>query len=68
MAVDFRRSTKAQAISNLIYATLLFIYIILPSVSTYVITFFSCRKFDRGAGNRRLKVIAAELSIECAGE
>jgi len=51
------------------YFTLLFIFIVLPSVSTSVITYFSCRHFDRGfdRGGARsdLWVMASELAVKC---
>jgi len=53
--------------TNIKYATLLFLYVILPSISTYVITYFSCARFDRG-NKKDLKVIAAELSIKCTSK
>jgi len=55
---------RRDVTATLTYATLLFLYVVLPSVSTYLITFFSCQRFDRG--NRGdLRVIATELSIRC---
>lgn len=49
------------------YGTLFFIYVVLPSISQYVITYFSCARFDRG-NSRYLRVIAAELSIKCTSK
>jgi len=40
---------------------------VLPSISTYVITYFSCARFDRG-NKRDLRVIASELSIKCTSK
>jgi len=51
-------------VSDITYATLLFIYIILPSISTTVITYFSCIHFDRG-NMKDLRVIATDLSVKC---
>ena len=48
------------------YWILFFIYVVLPSISSFVITYFSCVRFDRG--NRRkydLEVLAVELSVKC---
>ena len=36
-----RRTERKKVFANLTYATLLFLYVILPSISTYVITYFS---------------------------
>ena len=44
---------RRQALDNCTYSLLLFIYVIMPSVSTSVITFFSCQEFDRGDRQRR---------------
>mmetsp|Transcript_2290 Transcript_2290/g.7733 ORF Transcript_2290/g.7733 Transcript_2290/m.7733 type:complete len:1105 (+) Transcript_2290:2193-5507(+) len=58
---------RQEALSNVTYATLLFVYVALPSISTYVITYFSCAHFDRG-DQRDLRVIADEPSIRCASK
>jgi len=55
---------RREARSNVTYATLLAVYVALPSISTYVITYFSCAHFDRGE-QRDLRVIAGEPSIHC---
>uniref|UniRef100_A0A7S3K1T8 Tyrosine-protein kinase ephrin type A/B receptor-like domain-containing protein n=1 Tax=Aureoumbra lagunensis TaxID=44058 RepID=A0A7S3K1T8_9STRA len=54
--------------ANLIYAILLFVYVIIPSVSTEVITYFSCRHFDRGNHRVDLKIVASQLDIKCTGD
>ena len=67
-----RRQSKVTVFSNVTYATLLFVYIVLPGIATYVITYFSCAHFDRGKEEhhnlRDLRVIAVELSIQCRGK
>ena len=50
--------------NNFKYWTLFFIYIILPSVSSYVITYLRCERFDRG-DKKDLEVMAVELSVNC---
>ena len=55
---------KRLIASRITYATLLFIFVALPSISTYVITYFSCINFEE-RDDRELKVIASELSISC---
>ncbi|KAJ8614593.1 hypothetical protein CTAYLR_004976 [Chrysophaeum taylorii] len=57
-------SDRRQFYSNLAYATLLFVYVCLPSISTPVITYFSCRRFDRG-DRSDLRVVASQLDIRC---
>ena len=56
---------RKDVFSKLIYGILLFIYVVLPSITTYVITYFSCAHYDRGDGRSDLLVVATELSIEC---
>ena len=66
-AVDFklRPWEWPPAVRNRItYWALFFIYVVLPSISTFVITYFSCARFDRG-DRKDLKVIAVELSVKC---
>jgi len=57
---------RREFFATITYGALLFVYIVLPSISAYVITFFSCTHFDRGDG-RDLVVVASELSIKCTG-
>ena len=59
----WRGHDRAKAKSRILYATLLFVFIILPSISTSVITYFSCPAFDRG--HEKLRVIATQLDIKC---
>jgi len=54
-----------RSVKRIKYSVMFFIYIILPSVSTSVITYFSCDRFDRGAGREDLKVVAVQLSVQC---
>lgn len=56
-----------EILSNITYWSLFFIYIVLPSISTFVITYFSCARFDRG-DQRDLRVIAVETSIKCTSK
>ena len=58
---------RRRVFSNVTYASLLFIYIILPSIATTVLTYFSCARFDRGDEND-LRVIGVELSIKCTSK
>jgi len=50
------------------YSCAFAIYIILPSVSTSVITYFSCSRFADDGLRRGLRVIASELSIKCTNK
>ena len=59
---------RRRVFANITYASLLFVYIVLPSIATRVITYFSCARFDRGEKLRDLRVIAAELSIKCTSK
>ena len=56
---------KRKPRSQIIYGSLLFVYVILPSIATSVFTYFSCAAFDRGHGRRDLRVIATQLDIKC---
>ena len=73
VAIEFRRGKlkeqtgRRKAFSNFTYFTLVLIYVVLPGVSTYVITFLNCEKFDRGP-QRRLNVLAVEPSVSCTSK
>ena len=64
------RDDRRRVLSNVTYGTLLFIYVVLPSISSTVIPFYACEKFKRGKdlqGEQRddLHVLAVDLSIKC---
>ena len=51
--------------SQIYYVVMLFVYVVLPSISTYVITYFSCSRFADDGEKRGLRVITTALSIKC---
>ena len=55
---------RRHVLNNNTYGILLFLFVVLPSISTYVVTYFSCARFDRGE-QRDLRVMANELAIKC---
>lgn len=57
-------SDRRNVRSRIIYATLLFLNVVLPSISIVVISFFSCPRFDRG-DESDLRVITSALEIKC---
>ena len=61
----WRGYDPAKARPRILYTTLLFLFIVLPSISTKVITYFSCQKFDTGDGEKNLFVIAMQPDIPC---
>ena len=63
-----RQRKKADIVATITYGSLLFIYIVLPSIATYVMTYFSCARFNRGSQQRDLRVIASALSIKCTSK
>lgn len=58
---------RRHFISNVTYATLLFVYVCIPSISSYVITYFSCARFDRGR-RADLQVVAVQLNVKCTSK
>jgi len=62
-----KKTDRREVISKITYSVLFFIYVILPSISTSVLTYFSCSRFDDGF-RRGLRVITSELSIKCTNK
>lgn len=50
------------------YALLLVLFVCLPGCSSFTFRYFSCSKFDRGAGRNKLKVLSAALDVKCSGD
>ena len=63
LATRRRCDDHRQVQLRLIYGSLLCIYVILPTISTVVMTYFSCESFDRGPKRRHLRVIATQLAV-----
>ena len=51
-----------------IKAIILFVYIILPTVSTIVCSVFSCDDFDGGDGDDLIIVMTADASVDCTSD
>jgi len=51
--------------SRFIYGLSLFVYVVLPSISRKVITFFGCARFTDYGNRRGLRVITVALHIKC---
>ena len=57
---------KKLFLSRFTYFTTLFVYVVLPGISTSVITYFSCSRFDRGTDRSDYFVMTRFLNIECS--
>jgi len=53
--------------AHILYGTLFSIFVVLPSVSTAVISFFHCSRFDRGSFLPDARIMTVEPSIRCGG-
>jgi len=60
-----QRRLTSETTTRICCCVSLFAYFILPSISTFVITYFSCSRFADDGVRRGLRVITSELSVKC---
>ena len=56
---------RREVTSRISFCVMIFIYFILPSISTFVLTYFSCSRFADDGTRRGLVVVTSELTIKC---
>ena len=59
---------QRQVSSKIAFYVLLFLYLILPSISTFIIGHFSCSTFADDGDKHTLRVVSSDLSIKCTSK
>ena len=69
LLLTYLASRCAKKVDEWTYFAFILVYLVFPSNSSAVLRYFNCVKFDaRGDSSRTIKVLMADMSINCRSE